>query len=136
MLFSVLAMVFYLACLICAWGFISLLSETDVIAESVGPLVGPIMAGLASVLTFFCTLFSLRNARTALSWPEAVIAAASTYLVPSLIGGAIVAFDRADLTAGLLFFAERATGPYIPAAAILAAAVVLVAPTVGGARRR
>jgi hypothetical protein len=134
-LFSVLATVLYLACLICAWGFISLLTETDVVTEPVGPLIGPIMAGLASVLVLFCTLFTLRNARAVLSWTGALIAGVSVYLLPALVAAVIVALGRVDFAAGLLFFAARVTAPYVPIAALIAAAIVLVAPLVSSGRR-
>jgi hypothetical protein len=133
---AVLSTVLYLACLICAWGFISLLGNTDVIADPVGPLVGPVIAGTASVLLLLGVLAELHAGRPGLPWIGAIVTGLVVYLGAPLAGAIVVAFGRGDPVAGLLFFAARATGPYVPAAAILAFAVALLVPLVTASRGR
>ncbi len=125
MLVAILAAVLYLALLICVWGFLSLATGLDVIAEPVGPLVGPVMAAVSTVLVFVGTMLRLSNDRGSLL-PLVVVAV--VYLASALVASVIVAFDRVDPLAGLLFFAAQVTGPFVPAAAIVAGLVVLVAP--------
>jgi hypothetical protein len=126
---AVLAIVLYLALVICAWGFVSLLTDTDIIPERVGPLIGPIIAATATVIVFVGCLAQIRNGR---GWLVPVVTGASVYLVPAVLGALIVVVSRADPAAGLLFFAARATTPYIPAAAVIAAVVVVLVPFASG----
>ncbi len=128
-LIAVLATVLYLALLIFIWGFISLITNTDVINERVGPLVGPVIAAASTVLVFAGCMVQLRNQR---GWLVPIVTAAAVYLGPPLIAALVVAFDRVDLVVGLLFFAARATSPYVPAAAIIGGLLVLLVPLVRG----
>ena len=127
MLFAVLATVLYLALLVCAWGFTSLITDSDVITENVGPLLGPVIAGVSCVLVFAAVMAQVRNGR---GWVVPVVVTAAVYLLPSLIAAVVVALDRVDVAAGLLFFAARETGPFVPVAAIVAGLLVAVAPLV------
>lgn len=124
---AVLATVLYLALIICVWGFISLLTNTDVISEQVGPLIGPVIAASATVIVFAGSLTQIRNGS---GWLVPIVTAAGVYLAPAIIGALIVVVSSADPAAGLLFFAARATSPYVPAAAILATVVVLLVPLI------
>ncbi len=121
----------YLALVICAWGFVSLVTDSDVIQEDVGPLIGPVIVALSCVLVAVGALFQLRNGGRLLP----VVIAAAVYLLPSLVAAAVVAFDRVDAATGLLFFAARVTGPFVPVAAILAGTIVWTAPAVLRPRR-
>ena len=127
MLFAVLSTVLFLALLVCAWGFTSLITNRDIIDEKVGPLIGPVIAGVACVLVFAAMMVQLRNGR---GWLVPLVTAAAVYLLPSLVASTIVALDRVDAAAGLLFFAARVTGPFIPAGAIIAGILVALAPAV------
>lgn len=125
-----LSAVLYLALLICVWGFISLLSEQDVVAEPVGPLVAALIPAVSTAIVLVAVLLRLRDRRPRLAWLPAVASAAAVYLGAPLVAASVLAFDRVDAAGGLLFFASRATGPFVPAAAVLAGAMVLVAPLV------
>lgn len=124
-----LATVLYLALIICVWGFISLLTNTNVISERVGPLLGPVIVATAAVIVFAGCLARIRNHN---GWLLPVVVAASVYLAPAIIGAFVVVVSQADLAAGILFFAARATSPYVPAAAIIGAALILLVPFVRG----
>lgn len=128
-----MASVLFIACLICAYGFISLLAGIDVIPEGHdGPLIGPIMAAMASgiVLVGVLAALSRRGSLRRPQWSIVIVTAALVYLLPALFGSLVVAFDQADAFAGVLFFAARATGPFVPSSAALAFVIVLVTPLV------
>lgn len=127
-----LGTVLYLAVVICAWGFVSLVTDSDVISEDVGPLIGPVIVGLSCVLVATGALFQLRNGE---GWLLPILVTVAVYLLPPLLAASLVALDRVDVAAGLLFFAARVTGPFVPIAAILAGALVLAAPAALRPRR-
>jgi hypothetical protein len=129
-LFAVLTAVLYLALVICAWGFISLLAGVDVVAQPVGPLVAALIPAVSTAIVLVAVLFRMRDRQPRLAWLPAALSAASVYLGAPLVAASVLAFDRVDAAAGLLFFAERVTGPFVPAAAVLAGVMVLVAPLV------
>lgn len=137
-LLTVLATVLYLSCVVCAFGFISLATDTDVIDEpDVGPLIGPVMVGVACTLVLVAVLFELRALRDGRPrWLRGVVTGLAVYVVPPLVAAGVVAFDRVDAAAGLLFLAARLAGPYVPAAAILATALVALLPPVLFSTRR
>lgn len=122
---SVLATVLYFALLICTWGFISLVTDSDVVEARFGPLIGPTMVAIATVIVCGGCLARIRNPS---GWLLPVVIAAGVFLAPAIIGAAIVTVTRVDLAAGLLFFAARITSPYVPAAAIIAALMVIFIP--------
>ncbi len=64
------------------------------------------------------------------SFTKTLIAAAAVYLAAPLARAMVVAIDRADVASALLFAAARATGPFVPAAAVVAALLVLAVPPV------
>jgi len=121
----VLATALYLAVLICAWGFISLATTSDVIVERVGPLLGPLIAGTATVIVCAGCLAQLRNQA---GWIVPLVTGAAVYLGAPGSAALVVMVTRTDAAAGLLFFAARATSPFMPAAAIIACLVVLLVP--------
>ncbi len=131
LLIAVLCTVLYIALLVAVWGFISLLTERDVVGEAgVAPLAGPAMAVAASAVVLFSVLFALRRFTGAPPVGRALIAAAVVYLAAPLAGALVVAIDRADVASALLFAAVRATGPFVPAAAVVAALLLLAVPPV------
>jgi hypothetical protein len=128
-----MAAVLFVACLICAYGFISLLAGIDIIPEgNDGPLIGPIMAAMASGIVFVGVLAALSRPGSLRrpQWAIVVVTSALVYLLPALFGALVVAFDQTDAFAGVLFFAARATGPFVPTSAALAFVLVLVTPLV------
>jgi len=128
----VLATALYLAALICAWGFISLATNSDVIVERVGPLLGPLIAGTATLIVCAGCLAQLRNQT---GWLVPLVTGAAVYLGAPGCAALVVMVTRADAAAGLLFFAARASSPFVPAAAIIACLVVLLVPLVRGTGR-
>lgn len=131
LLIAVLCTVLYFALLVAVWGFISLLTERDVVEEAgVAPLAGPAMAVAASAVVFLSVLFALRRFTGRPPMGRALIAAAAVYLAAPLAGAMVVAIDRADVASAFLFAAARATGPFVPAAAVVAALLVLALPPV------
>jgi hypothetical protein len=117
----VLAAVTYLACVIAAWGILSLLLDRDVIDYAdAGPLLGPAIALAAGVITWIVTWRS----RTVLA---PVIALFSSYLAMIVVGA--VGYT---LTSGLIarmpeVAAHFAISPFVAAAALLSPLVVLAA---------
>ncbi len=130
MLFAVLTAVLYLALVICVWGFISLLAGEDVVAEPVGPVVAGVIPATATLVVLVAVLLRLRDRRPRLAWLPATVSAVAVYAGAPLVAASALAVDRVDAAAGLLFFAARVTGPFVPSAAVLAGLLVLVAPLV------
>lgn len=130
---AILAGVLFGACLVCAYGFISLFADIDFIPEkNVGPLVGPIMSAIAGVIVVVGVVSALSR-RTSFRRPQWAIAAASgalVYLLPALFGAVVVAFGNADAFAGVLFFSARESGAFLATSAILATVIVLATPLV------
>ncbi len=136
---ALMAAVFYGALLGAAYGIISLVTNQDVITvRDVGPLLGPIMAATACVLVFVSVLLSLRPRGDSprLPWLRAVMTALIVYLFGPVVGGVIVMFDRGDGFAGLFFFAQSVTGPFIAASALAVIPVVLFAPLLASTTNR
>lgn len=134
-----MASVLFGALLGAVYGFISLLTSRDVIAEpGVGPLVGPIMVASACAVVFVSVLFSLRprGGPLRLPWARSVITAVIVYLLGPAVGAVLVAIDRADSFAALFFFAESVTGPFVVASAIISLPVVLFTPLLAASANR
>jgi uncharacterized membrane protein len=130
---AVLAGVLFGACLVCAYGFISLFAEVDFIPEkNVGPLVGPIMSLMAGVIVVIGVVAAL-SSRTSIrrpQWAIAIAAGGLTYLLPAVFGAIVVAVGNADAFAGVLFFSARESGAFLATSAILATVIVLATPLV------
>jgi len=128
---AVLCTVLYFALLVAVWGFISLLSGRDVVGEAgVAALAGPAMVVAASAVVFLSVLFALRRFSGRPPIGRALVTAATVYLAAPVAGALVVAIDQADVASALLFAAARATGPFVPAAAVVAALLVLAVPPV------
>lgn len=139
LLAAIMAVVLYAALLIAAYGTISLFTALDPISEpDVSPLIGPVMAASACVLVFVSVLMSLRprGGPLRLPWARSVITALAVYLLGPVVGAVLVAVDRADLFAAVLFFATEVTGPFIVTSAIIAVPVVLFAPLLASSASR
>lgn len=135
-LLPVLVAVGYIACLIAAWGFTSLLLDRDVITETdAGPLLGPSMA-LSAAIVVAVSLWRLRRRRSLTG--VAVATAASAYLAMLLVGSLGYSTARADAIWLLLFTARYALSPFVVGAALLGglSVVFLWAVTVRERRER
>ena len=110
---ALLATVTYTACVIAAWGVLSLWLDRDVIGNrDAGTLVGPVMAAAASVTTFF-SLRGLKTMRTPVV--RAFLAVACSYLAMvgvALLGATVIVF-------------EVASGPFAITASVLSGLTVI-----------
>lgn len=134
-----MAVVLFAALLIATYGAISLFTGLDPISQpDVSPLIGPMMAAVACALVFVSVLMSLRprGGPLRLPWARSIITAITVYLVGPAVGAILVAIDRADLFAAVLFFAAAVTGPFIVASALLAIPVVLFTPLLASSTSR
>ena len=122
--------VVYGAILIAAWGFTSLITDTDVITEvDAGPLLGPAM-GLAAVLVTWACLWRVRAGGGV--WQLALVAAASSWFVMLLVGGIGYSLTRGELAWVVLFAGKYAASPFVLVPAVLAGVVVaLEKPLIG-----
>ena len=116
--------VVYGALLIAAWGFTSLITDTDVITEvDAGPLLGPAM-GLAAVLVTWASLWRVRAGGGV--WQLGVLAAASSWFAMLIVGGIGYSLTRGDFTWLLLFAGKYAVSPFLLVPAVLAGVVVVL----------
>lgn len=139
LLAAIMAAVLYAALLVAIYGIISLITGQDVVtAHNVGPLLGPVMAVAACVLVFVSVLLSLRpsGGPFRLPWARSVMTAIAVFLLGPAVGAIIVAFAREDIFAGLFFFAQNVTGPFVAASALAAIPVVLLAPLMASSNNR
>lgn len=122
-LLPVLVSVGYVAALIAAWGFTSLILDRDIISEAdAGPLLGPSMA-LAAAVVVAIALWRLRYRHSVVG--VAAGTTASAYLVMLVIGAVGYAYSRHDAVWLVLFTARYAVSPFIVGAALLAGVSVI-----------
>lgn len=118
----------YLAALIALWGILTVAFDRDVVDYAdAGPLLGPAMAASACVVTFVAVL-GVYGATT--PWPHVVSAAVTTAVVALLVGAIGYGITRSDLAWMPAAFVHFAIGPFVPAAAVLAAVAVAVSRAV------
>jgi hypothetical protein len=114
LLLPVLAAVTYLAALIAVWGLLSLALDRDVVDyAAAGPLLGPAMAAIATLVTFVA-LVRARRWRSA--WPVALA---------SILLAEIGMLAAAALAGGLEALLHFAISPFTLAAAALSGLVVV-----------
>ena len=137
----VFAVVAYFALVVCAFGFVSLLTDTDVVSQSdAGPLVGPAATGSA-VLTVLLFLLGvarryerdLRAAIAALSGDpvriplgRSVLIGFVAYAVYVLVGAVLYAVTTGEPFSFVLFAADSALRGYAASVGVLAAVVSAV----------
>ena len=122
-LLPVLAAVTYLAALIAVWGVTSLLLDREVVDyPDAGPLLGPALAAVASVVTW-AALWRTSRAR---SWSWVAAAPAASYVLMLLVASAGYAITRSDAGWFLLAAGHLAVSPFVLEAAILSGLTVLV----------
>ena len=121
---AVLVAVTYTALVIGSWGFISLLSDDDVMHYAdAGPLLGPSMAVAATLTTWG---WVVRVRKVGAPVVAAAAAAASAWLAMLLVGAAGYTVTRGALAWLLLFPASYALSAFTLVPAVLAGAHVAV----------
>jgi ABC-type sugar transport system permease subunit len=152
---AVFAAVTFFALVVCAFGFISLFTNLEVIDEpDAGPLVGPSMVAFALAAVLISLLrraASLRarptpgappppspsNPSPAVPRPDAsdpsrvpvgwaVLTGLATYLVYALSGAVLYAATTGSILAGVIFARDTFLGPFALAVAVAAFVVALV----------
>ena len=127
---ALFATVLYAALLVAAFGLISLAGNLDVIADrSVGPLVGPSMAGATVILVFVMLLVLGVNTppdkqRVAVGF--AVVTGIAAYGLFVLVGAILIAVGAADPVGALIFGAGMLASPFALMVGGLAFVVALV----------
>jgi hypothetical protein len=120
----------YLAVLVAAFGLISLGTDTEVIPDrSAGPLVGPIMAGVAvAVLLVLLIRTGIRvpGEQQRIAPLNALGAGLACYLAYCLTGGVAGALATGDLLHFALFAAGQLASPYAIAVGVAAVVVMLL----------
>lgn len=126
---AVFATVLYAALLVAAFGMISLVTNLDVIADrSAGPLVGPTMAGVATVILLIMLLILGVNTppdkqRVVVGFAVATGIAAYGLFIAT--GAILVAAGNGDPFAVLLFAGSMLASPFALAVGVLAFVVAL-----------
>lgn len=117
-LLPILAAVTYLAGVIGLWGVVSLVLDRDVIDYAdAGPLLGPIMAAGASVVTW---LVSWRS-RSWVAVPVALVASFGALVLLGTFGYTLIRADLSWLVGASVHFA---ISPFMLGAGALSAAIV------------
>lgn len=129
-LLPVLGAITFVAAVIAYWGFLSLLTDQDVIGYSdAGPLLGPVMVLAAGVVTWLA-IWRLRG------WTSAGVALVGSLAAMVLIGAVGYTATRGELTWLLLASAEFVTSPFLLGAAALSALVTFGTGALRGRRAR
>ncbi|NQX29642.1 hypothetical protein HQQ81_20035 [Microbacteriaceae bacterium VKM Ac-2854] len=114
----------YLALVVCAFGVISLIADIDVIPDrSVGPIVGPVMTGVAVLATIVSMITLAARPAVARVLLTSLAAGVAVYLLFLFSGSALYALDTGRAVSVVVFAAEQATRPFAIAVGVLAAAV-------------
>ncbi|RWZ64322.1 hypothetical protein ELQ92_06020 [Labedella populi] len=133
---AVFSVVLHLALVVCAFGFVSLLADVDVVSRAgTGALVGPAMI-TAGVLAAGVLL--VRDARSAVtgerrrSWPLLVGLVALLTYVSS--GAVLVLLEEGSWFEGLLFASSTLTSVFPYVVGVLAAVVAVAYAAIADAR--
>jgi hypothetical protein len=137
---AIFATVLYFALVVCAFGFVSLLTDTDVVTQAdAGPLVGPTATGSA-VVTVLLYLLGLgrryeRNVHQAvaasigdpvrLPLGRSVLIGIVSYVVYVLIGAIAYSIVTAELFSVVLFAAGSALSGFAIAVGVLATVIAV-----------
>lgn len=133
---AVFAVVLHLALVVCAFGFVSLLADVDVVSRAgTGALVGTAMLAAAVLATGVALVRDARSATVGprrRSWPLVVGAVVLAAYV--LCGAVLVALEEGSAFAGLLFASSTLTSVFPYIAGVLAAVVAVAYAAVADAR--
>lgn len=131
------ATVLYLALVVCAFGFVSLLADVDVVSVAgTGALVGSAMLAAAVLAVGVALVRDARRRgpreRRPRAWPFVVgLAAGAAYV---LSGAALVALEERSWFGGVLFASATLTSAFPYLVVVLAAVVALADVAVADAR--
>jgi hypothetical protein len=135
---AIFATVLYFALVVCAFGFVSLLTDTDVVTQSdAGPLVGPIAtaSAVATVLLYLLGIGrryerDLHEAVAAsigdpvrLPLGRSILIGIVSYVVYVLVGAIAYSIVTAEVFSVVLFAAGAALSGFAIAVGVLAAAI-------------
>jgi len=124
----VLTAVTYVAAVIAAFGFTSLILDRDVIDQSdAGPLLGPAMVASAFLVCFIAMVRMTRRPRITgrRLWVTAVATAALVYAAMVVTGALGYSYTRGDPLWFVLFAGHYAASPFVVIAAVLAGLTVV-----------
>jgi hypothetical protein len=137
---SVFATFTYFALVVCAFGFISLLTDTEVITQpDAGPLIGPVAIASAIVVVLLMLLSAARRYEASVAAARresvgdpvrvplgrAVTTGILAFFAYVLVGSILYALTADQLFSGLLFAADAVVRLYAVAVGVLAAIVYL-----------
>lgn len=128
------AAVTYVALVVCAFGFISLFADLDVVTDpDAGPLTGPLMVLVATAVVLWAIIREVRRVPLRVSIGTAVIAGLIAWLAYGLSGGLFDAIATRDGPGAVVFAASTLGAPFSITVGVLAAVIVLVAASVAAA---
>ncbi|MBX3091869.1 MAG: hypothetical protein KF801_05100 [Cryobacterium sp.] len=136
---ALMATVLYGAVLVALDGFLTLLTNRDVVAErDAGPLVGPAMAVTALAVVFVSVVGGLRPASGPRRIPvgRSLATAFIVYLLGPVAGSIVYVSGQEHLASGVLFFGRYLASPFVICSAVLAGLVILLLPWISLARSR
>ncbi len=137
---AVFATFTYFALVVCAFGFISLLTDTEVVAQQdAGPLVGPSATAAAVLVVLGSLIFAARRYEASVRRAteqsigdpvrvplgRAISTGIFAWLAYVVVGSVLYAAAADQLFAGVLFAADALLRLYGVAVGVLAAAVYL-----------
>lgn len=139
LLVALMVAVLYGAILLAVDGYVSLLTNHEIISESdAGPLVGPVMAVTALAIVFCSILFGLRPSSSPPRIPiaGATVTGALVFVLSPLAGAIMYVLGKAVLGSAIRFFLHYLASPFVVTSAVLAAVAVLLLPGIARARSR
>lgn len=128
------AAVTYVALVVCAFGFISLFADLDVVTDpDAGPLTGPLMIVVATIVVIWAIVRETRRTPLRVSAGTAVVAGLVAWLAYGVSGGVFDAIATRDGSGAVVFAASTLAAPFSITVGVLAAVIVLVAAAVAAA---
>jgi len=128
------AAVTYVALVVCAFGFISLFADLDVVTDpDAGPLTGPLMVVVATIVVVWAIVRETRRVPLRVSIGTAAVAGLLAWFAYGASGGVFDAVATGDLANGAVFAATTLLAPFAVTAGVLAVIIVLAASAVAAA---
>lgn len=125
------AAVTYVALVVCAFGFISLLADLDVVTDrDAGPLTGPLMVLVATVVVLWAIIRETRGTPSRVSVGTAVVAGLIAWLAYGVSGGVFDAIASGDASGAVTFAVATLVGPFSITVGVIAVVIVLTASAV------
>lgn len=127
---AVFATGLFLALVIAVFGVVALLADIEVIGNPhAGELAGPVATAAATAMVLGCLLaIALRvpEDRQRIAPLTALAIGVGAYLAWALFAAIAYFLGRGDPVGALIFFGGLVTGPFAPAAGIIAAVIALL----------